>query len=78
MTYGVKNANGRIYPEEVLKKYPDSSFIIISDSNDGIYNEEDDDYIYDYNFPCNSTISDLTEENGFSDVMVNEGEGFNG
>lgn len=61
----------------VLSKNPDSKFIIIEDSNDGEENEWGD-AVYDYNFSMNDAIKAITEENGFIDIEVAEGEGRNG
>lgn len=55
--------------------------IIIEDWNDAYYEEDDDgDYvtIYDYDFSKDDAISDITEENGFTDIDIQEGEGRNG
>ena len=63
---------------DVLSKHPDGKYIIIEDSNDGMWDEEYDDYIYDYDFAMNYVIDEITEENGFADVECAEGEGYNG
>ena len=39
----------------------------------------DSEYIeYDYDFAINDAIEDITEENGFANIEVAEGEGRNG
>lgn len=74
----IGNNFAAVYPDNVLKKYPNDSFIVIWDSNEAWYDDEEDDYIYDYSFSCNEIIDELLENDGFSNVMVDEGEGFNG
>ena len=63
--------------DEILDDHPNDKYIIIEDWNDAYY---DDDYepIYDYDFSKDDAISDITEENGFIDIDVQEGEGRNG
>ena len=63
---------------DVLSKYPNDKYIIIEDSNDGMWDDDNDDYIYDYDFAMNHIIDQITEENGFADIECAEGEGFNG
>lgn len=67
-----------VYPDDVVKEYPNDSFIIIWDSNDAWYDEEEGEYIYNYSFSCNEIIDELLENNGFSNIMTDEGEGFDG
>lgn len=74
----IGNDFAAVYPEDVLKEYPNDNFIIIWDSNDAWYDEEEDDYIYDYSFSCNEIIDELLENDGFSNIMTDEGEGFDG
>ena len=74
----IGNDFARVYPGDVLKEYPNDSFIIIWDSNDAWYDEEEDEYIYDYSFSCNEVIDELLKNDGFSDIMTDEGEGFDG
>ena len=74
----IGNDFAAVYPEDVLKEYPNDNFIVIWDSNDAWYDEEEDDYIYDYSFSCNEVIDELLENNGFSNIMTDEGEGFDG
>lgn len=60
--------------DEVLHNHPDSNFIIIEDSNEGF---EDDwgEVEYDYDFSMNDAIDEITEENGFANIEVSQGEG---
>lgn len=65
--------------DDILEAHPDDEFIIIEDSNEAYY--DDDDYgepIYNYNFSMNDAIDEITEENGFADIEVSEGEGRDG
>lgn len=64
--------------DEVLSKHPDDKYIIIEDSNEAYWDDEDDDYIYDYNFAMNDAIDEITKENGFADIECAEGEGRDG
>lgn len=63
--------------DDVLKKYPDSKYIVIEDSNEADY-DDDCEPIYDYDFAMNDAIAAITEENGFADIEVSEGEGRDG
>lgn len=65
--YGVDN---------ILSKHPDSKYIIITDSNEAYYDDGEPEY--DYDFSMNAAIGEITEENGFSDIDVAEGEGRDG
>lgn len=63
--------------DSVLEKHPDDLYVIIEDSLDAIENDFDDiEYFYD--FECNEAIDNITEENGFADIEISEGEGRNG
>lgn len=65
--------------DDILEAHPDDKFIIIEDSNEAYY--DDDNYgepIYNYNFAMNDAIDEITEENGFADIEVSEGEGRDG
>jgi uncharacterized phage-like protein YoqJ len=68
--------------DRILKEHPDDKYIILEECNDACeyWDEERDDYIidYDYNFDVNDAIDDITEENGFANIEVAEGEGRNG
>lgn len=67
--------------DKILEAHPDDKYIIIEDSNDAYYEKDDDGYyepVYDYDFYANEAISNITEENGFADIDVAEGEGRNG
>lgn len=61
----------------VLKKHPDDSYIIIEDWNDAYY-DEDGEPIYDDCFEMDDAISEITAENGFSDIETAYGEVRNG
>lgn len=63
--------------DEVLINNPNSNFIIIEDSNDGV-EDEWGDVEYDYDFSMNDAIDEITEENGFADIEVSQGEGRDG
>lgn len=63
--------------DDILTAHPDDKFIIITDSNEGIENEWGGAE-YDYDFAMNNAINEITEENGFADIDVAEGEGRNG
>lgn len=63
--------------DEVLNNNPDSHFIIIEDNNDGV-EDEWGNVEYDYDFSMNDAIDEITEENGFADIEVSQGEGRNG
>lgn len=63
--------------DKILEKYPDDQYIIIEESLEGIEHEEGyAEYFYD--FAANDAIESITEENGFADIDVAEGEGRNG
>ena len=68
--------------DSVLKAHPDDKYIILEDWNDAdeYWDEEDGDYHIDYCyvFEVDDAIADITEENGFADIEVAEGEGRNG
>jgi len=68
--------------DTIIKNHPDDKYIILEECNDAYewYNEEIDDYDieYDYCFSVNEAIENITEENGFADIDVAEGEGRNG
>ena len=66
--YGVDN---------VLAEHPNSKYIIITDGKDADYDEKGYP-IYDYNFSESDTIDKITEENGFANIDIAEGEGFDG
>lgn len=63
--------------DEVLNNNLDSNFIIIEDSNDGV-EDEWGDVEYDYDFSMNDAIDEITEENGFADIEISQGEGRDG
>ena len=67
---------------KILKEHPDDKYIILEDCNDAdeYWDEEIDDYCIDYCyvFEVDDAIADITEENGFADIEVAEGEGRNG
>lgn len=63
--------------DKILENHPDDKFIIIDECLDAEYDDEGDP-IYDYDFTVNDEISEITEENGFANIDVAEGEGMNG
>ena len=68
--------------DRILKEHPNDKYIILEDCNDA-YEEWDEEYdsydtYYDYNFEVNDAIEDITEENGFANIEIAEGEGRNG
>ena len=66
---------------KIIEKYPDDKFVIIDECLDAYYEEDEDGYydtVYDYDFTVNDAINEITEENGFTDIDVQEGEGRNG
>lgn len=68
--------------DRILKAHPDDKYIILEDWNDAfeVWEEETDNYYveYDYDFEVNNAIEDITEENGFANIEIAEGEGRNG
>lgn len=68
--------------DKILKAHPDDKYIILEECNDAVecWDEETDDYYvdYDYDFAVNDVIDDITEENGFTNIRIAEGEGRNG
>lgn len=76
---GADWAGATIYGvNKILDSHPNDKFIIIDDMIDAYWDEDFDDYVYDYDFGANKAISCITEENGFADIDVAEGEGRNG
>lgn len=75
---GAEWCGAEIYDvDKILEKYPDDQYIIIEESLEGIEHEEGyAEYFYD--FAANDAIENITEENGFADIDVAEGEGRNG
>lgn len=63
--------------DDILEAHPDDEFIIIEDSNEAYY-DDDGEPIYNYNFAMNDAIDEITEENGFADIEIAEGEGRDG
>lgn len=67
--------------DKILKAHPDDKYIILEDWNDAfeVWEEGTDDYYveYDYDFEVNDAIEDITEENGFANIEIAEGEGRN-
>ena len=63
--------------DDILETHPNDEFIIIEDSNEAYY-DDDGEPIYDYDFYMNDAIDAITEENGFADIEVSEGEGRDG
>ena len=63
--------------DDILEAHPDDEFIIIEDSNEA-YDDDYGELIYNYNFAMNDAIDEITEENGFADIEIAEGEGRDG
>lgn len=63
--------------DDILSKHPDSKYIVITDSNEAYY-DDDGEPEYNYNFGIDTAIGEITEENGFADIDVAEGEGRDG
>lgn len=62
----------------VIKKYPNDDFVLLEDWIDADWDDETDEYIYYYDFSCDEAIENITKENGFANIEVAEGEGYNG
>lgn len=76
--YGAYWAGAIAYSvDDVMREHPESKFVYMTDYNDADYDEYGDP-IYDYDFEIDSTIAKITEENGFVDVEISEGEGRDG
>lgn len=67
--------------DKILKAHPNDKYIILEEGNEAfeVWDEETDDYYieYDYDFAVNDVIEDITEENGFANIEIAEGEGRN-
>lgn len=63
--------------DKILDNNPNSKYVIITDSNEAEY-DDDGEPIYDYCFSRQSAIDAVSEENGFADIQVAEGEGRDG
>lgn len=74
---GADWAGATIKVDNILEAHPDDEFIIIIDSNEAEYDDWGEP-IYDYDFLMNDAIDAITEENGFADIKVSEGEGRDG
>ncbi len=64
--------------DKILSAHPDDKYIIIEDWIDADWDDEDEEYIFDYDFDMNDAIDEITEKNGFADIDCAEGEGRNG
>lgn len=63
--------------EEAIEKHPNDKYIIITDYVSADYDEYGN-IEYSYDFEKNDAINAITEENGFADIEVAEGAGFDG
>ena len=67
--------------DRILKEHPNDKYIILEECNGAfeVWDEETDDYYveYDYDFEVNDAIEDITENNGFANIEIAEGEGRN-
>lgn len=63
-----------------IKLYPDDNYILIEESLEAYYGDEENDFepIYSYDFNCNDAIDEITKLNGFDNIEVAEGEGRDG
>ena len=64
--------------DKLLEKYPNDKYIIIEDGIEADWDDEKDEYIFDYDFKSNDAIDEITEENGFTNIDIQEGEGRDG
>lgn len=64
--------------DDILRKNPNGKYVIIDEYLDADYDEDSCEPIYFYDFDVDEVINDITEENGFVDIYVAEGEGYNG
>lgn len=64
--------------DDILRKNPNGKYVIIDEYLDADYDEDSCEPIYFYGFDVDEVINDITEENGFVDIYVAEGEGYNG
>ncbi len=68
--------------DRILKEHPNDKYIILEECNDATeyFDEETYECVidYDYDFRVNDIITDITEQNGFADIEIAEGEGRNG
>lgn len=79
LSLGAEWAGAEIYnAQDILNQYPADSFIIIEDRIDADYDYDSDEYIFYYNFYMHNVIEDITEENGFDNIEIAEGEGRDG
>ena len=67
--------------DRILKEHPSDKYIILEECNAAfeVWDEDSDDYYveYDYDFVVNDAIKDITEDNGFANIEIAEGEGRN-
>lgn len=63
---------------KVLEKYPNDKYIIIEDMEEADWDDEREEDIFYYDFSKNNVINEITKANGFADIDVAEGEGWNG
>ena len=64
--------------DEILKENPYDTYVIIEEACDGEYDYITDEYYYPCEFASQDIIDDITEENGFDDIRIAQGEGYNG
>ena len=64
--------------DKIIEKYPDDKFIIIEDWLEADWDDDAEEDIFHYDFDANDAINEITEENGFTNIDVQEGEGRNG
>ena len=78
---GADWCSGYIYGgvvREILKNHPDDHYIILEEKIEADWDEETWEDIFYYDFYVNDAIDDITQNNGFNDIHIAEGEGRDG
>lgn len=63
---------------KVIKEFPNSEYVLLEEMLDALWDDELEEYEYDYDFRINPSVEDIKSENGFADIIIEEGEGYNG
>lgn len=75
---GCDSYNATIFDaDELVEKYPNDYYIIMEDYNQCEYDEYCDP-IENYDFGINPIIDQIIEKNGFTDIQIEQGTGYNG